>query len=221
MRQPRVSEMPATTFHKMVEDPNIFVGGGSVAALTGAGAGSTALLVMNLNVRRKSLAPRRPSIEQAIHDTELIVDACSAAADEDIRILAELLEAHRDARRSGDEGQYVTALTAAAESPLGMAETLTRLLDLIDGQIDISTRFTVSDLGAAAALAVGACQAALLTAEINIALLRENPAADASVVLALESRRARLRERASDSGKDIERRTRDLMLGASDTKETH
>lgn len=219
MRSPRVAEMPASAFHQMVGDPDIFVGGGSVAALTGAAAGATALLVMRLNARRKSLKHLQSAIQDAVYEVERIVDTCQSAADEDINLLAELLDAHRHARKSGDQTGYVTALTAAAESPIRISAAVAELLAIIEAQIEISTRFTVSDLGAAATLAAGSCQAALLTAEVNIALLLEHPATDRPAVEALDTRREELRSRAIDAGCRIEQRTRDLLRGTDNSKE--
>ncbi|HUG16487.1 MAG TPA: cyclodeaminase/cyclohydrolase family protein [Thermomicrobiales bacterium] len=214
MRQTRVVDMPASAFFHMVGDPDTFVGGGSVAALTGAAAGSTALLVMRLNARRKSLARHRPTVETAIRETEHIVDACADAADADIRILDELLIAHRQARATGDQALYVAALTAAAESTLRIAELVVDLLTRIDEQVDISSRFTVSDLGAAAVLAAGSGQAALLTAEVNVALLLEHDAANRPSALELDARHHDLRQKTIALGQRIERRTRVRLKGS-------
>jgi len=213
MPQSRVVDMPATTFHEMVSDPDVFVGGGSVAAVTGAAAGSTALLVMRLNARRSSLIQQRPAIERAIHETQRIITACEEAADEDIRILDDLLLAHRSERATGDRTGYTDALTAAAESTLHISELLEELLGVIDGQVELSSRFTVSDVGAAAVLAEGACRAALLTAEVNVALLLERAPADSTHVRSLGERLRDLHSRAAELGKDIEARTRIRLRG--------
>src|SRR6187402_2812226 len=96
--QTRVADRSAREFHHQIADPDIFCGGGSVAALAAAGAAATALMVMNLNVRRRSNAGRRDEILDAIATTEATIDGFHAAADLDIAILDELLVAHRAAR---------------------------------------------------------------------------------------------------------------------------
>lgn len=217
--QPQVAGLPAREFFDQIADPDIFCGGGSVAAIAAAGAGATALLVMRLNLKRRSNAGVRDAIQQSIADTETAIDAFYAAADDDIAILGELLVAHRAARSGGSQGDYLAALTDAAESPLRMGERIVLLLDTIASQLSISTRFTVSDLGAAAVLAEGACRAALLTAEVNIALLGEAEDADSAAVQALEHRRAAIRTRVVERSVTIEDVTRAMMLGRPSGKE--
>lgn len=208
-----VADAPVRAFYGQIADPDVFCGGGSVAALSAAGAAATALLVMRLNVKRRSNAAVRDQIQRAIHQMEAATDAFYDAADDDIAILDELLVAHRAARAGGDQADYLSALRKAAESPLQMGEQIAMLLDTIAGQLPISTRFTVSDLGAAAVLAEGACRAALLTAEVNIALLKEADGADPDVAKALASRRAAIRNQVVERAETIERETRAMMLG--------
>lgn len=211
----RVVDTPIRTFHARIADPEVFCGGGSVAAVTAAGAAATALLVMRLNAKRRSNASVRDVIELAIADTERAVDAFGAAADEDIAILDDLLTAQQATRSGHGHADYLAALARAAESPLRIAERVVELLDAIAGQLSISTRFTVSDLGAAAVLAEGACRAAFLTAEVNIALLAEADGADPEIARALETRRAETSERVSERTRAIERAARAMMLGAN------
>jgi formiminotetrahydrofolate cyclodeaminase len=217
--QTRVADRSAREFHQQIADPDIFCGGGSVAALAAAGAAATALMVMNLNVRRRSNAGRRDEILDAIAKAEAAIDAFHAAADLDIAILDELLIAHRAAKAGGDQAGYLAALTRAAESPLAMADGIAALLETIESQLSISTRFTVSDLGAAAALAEGACRAALLTAEVNIALLGEAEGADAEAVRRLEARRSAVRANVVQRAALIEDTTTAMMLGTKQGRE--
>lgn len=217
--QTRVADRSAREFHRQIADPDIFCGGGSVAAITAAGAATTALLVMQLNVRRRSNAGKREEILDAIAETQAAIDAFHDAADLDIAILNELLAAHRASRSGGDQAGYLAALTRAAESPLSIADGIAALLETIESQLSISTRFTVSDLGAAAALAEGACRAALLTAEVNIALLGEADGADASTVRQLEARRTAVLAKVVDRTAMIEDTTRAMMLGTKQGRE--
>jgi len=209
-----VAKLSVEEFHALIADPDRFSGGGSVAATTAAGAAATALLVMRLNARRRTNASIRDQIEASIAATEAWIDAFHNAAQADITILNELLDAQREARDSGDRTRYLAALQHAAESPLEMAEMISELLGIVASQLPISTRFTVSDLGAAAALAEGACRAALLTAEVNIALLREANDADQEIAAALEQRRATVRAQVIEHATTIEATTRDVMLRA-------
>src|SRR5689334_6015520 len=108
-------------FHAMVADPQVFCGGGSAAAITAAGAAATALLVMRLNVKRRSNAGARDQILLATQRTERLIHEFHALADADIASLDTLLQAQRALKSGpGHETQraYVEALTDAANSPL-------------------------------------------------------------------------------------------------------
>ncbi len=210
----KIASTPIREFYDQIGDPGIFCGGGSVAALSAAGAAATALLVMRLNVKRRSNAENRDGIQAAIDTMESHIDAFYAAADDDIATLDELLVAQRAMRTGGSQDDYLAALRKAAESPLNMAEMIVNLLDAVTDQLPISTRFTVSDLGAAAVLADGAGRAALLTAEVNIALLREADGADVDAARAMERRRADLRQQIIDRSDKIESVTRRVLQGA-------
>lgn len=213
------ARMSARDFHAKIADPDVFCGGGSVAAIAGAGAAATSLLVMRLNLRRKRNAVHFARIQHDIERTEAIEEACYLAADADIEILDRLLEAQRSLKRGGERSDYLDALAASARSPVEVAEIIARLLDHIESQLGISTRFTVSDLGAAAVLAAGACRAALLTAEVNIALLADAPDCDESIVASLDERRAavfdQVRKRADDIEARVQRRVRGVEEGTS------
>jgi formiminotetrahydrofolate cyclodeaminase len=117
-----VADLPAITFNQRIADPEVFCGGGSVAALAAAGAGATALLVMRLSLRRKRNAGLATEIQRDIQMTEQIIERCYAAADADIASLDELLAAQRAAKETGDQRRYLAALEAAAESPISMSD---------------------------------------------------------------------------------------------------
>lgn len=211
--QASVADTTTRRFLNDIADPSIFSGGGSVAAIAAAGAASTALLVMRLNVKRRSNAAVRDQIEAAIDATEQSIEGFYTAADDDIAILADLLDAQRAQRAGGSSEEYLKALARAAESPIAMADKIVELLDTVASQIGISTRFTVSDLGAAAVLAEGACRAALLTAEVNIALLRDAGADMVATADELDRRKSDIRTRVVERAVMIEGLARARITG--------
>jgi formiminotetrahydrofolate cyclodeaminase len=96
-------------------------------------------------------------------------------------------------------------LTDAARSPIAMAAVIDRLLQIVEGQLALASRFTVSDLGAAATLADGACRGALITAHVNLVLLREQDGVDLEVVEELTARARDLRQAVVERSGTIER----------------
>lgn len=185
LEQP-MSGLTARELNRVVSDPAVFCGGGSVAALTGSGAASLIELVLRLSSKRRANREFRESIENDLQRSHEIQDTLYQLADQDIEVLDALLIAQRAAKESEDRAGYVAALLGAANSPLAIGRECIALLEIIDAQLARATRFTVSDLGAAAALAQSAVQAVVFTAEVNLALLREERAEDPSVINDLE-----------------------------------
>jgi formiminotetrahydrofolate cyclodeaminase len=208
-----IAKQTIEEFHDTVADTQVFCGGGSVAAVTAAGAASTALLVMRLNRSRKANAAHVNDIDRAIERTEAIVSEFHALADADIAALAVLLDAQRALRNDGDgaRARYLDALLAAARSPVTIGEVGLELLHLIEAETPRAARFTISDLGAAAALLDGACQAAFLTSEVNIALLREASDADVTAVEAVNDRLQQLSMEIDRRARQIEELTRERI----------
>ena len=189
----RSAELNAREFNRRVADPALFSGGGSVAALAAAGAGALTLLVGRLAARRKSNAHAVDTLRTALAVTETLIERFYSAADLDLVVLDRLLDAQRALKHGGKRGEYADALREAARSPLQLADDCVTLLGQIELLTPFATRFTVSDLSAAAALSEGACRAALHTADVNIALLHDESSADEEEVgrLAAAARRAR------------------------------
>lgn len=202
-----VAELTAREFNRRIADPDVFCGGGSAAALACAGAAASALLVFRLSFRRKSNVARRDEIGIGIETIEQLIDDFYAAADADIAALQALLAAQRAARATGDNDQYIAALEHAAITPIRIAEQVGELLAVIVPHLPIASRFTISDLGAAATIAEGAARGALLTAEVNIGLLEENPAS-AEIAARLQHRWDAALEQSTSRTAEIERATR-------------
>lgn len=219
MDQPRAAEMPAREFLTGIADPSVFSGGGSVAAIAAAGAASTALLVMRLNAKRRRNAVHLEPIQAGIDRLTRLIDELLDAADDDIATLQRLLHAQRERKSSGDEHQYRAVLRDAAAGPIVIAELANQILDAIIPQLDITTRFTISDLGAAAVLAEGAARAALLTSEVNIALLRDLEAPPLDAIQELEQRSNTARRSAVELAERIERASREMIQGTTLARE--
>lgn len=208
----QVAALSAREFNQRIADPEVFCGGGSVAALACAGAAASALLVFRLSYRRKSNAERRDEIAATIAATERLIESFYAAADADIAALQDLLEAQRATKETGDRALYYATLERAALAPIHIAEQVGELLDLVVPHLPVATRFTISDLGAAATIAEGAARGALLTAEVNIALLGDDPRSAGSASQ-LRRRWDNIHERVTTRAAEIERATRAAVAG--------
>ncbi len=173
-----------TGIARQIADPELPVGGGAMAGITLAGAAASAELVIRLAIRRKANVAHRAEIEEILQGIVDLRPRFLAGADEDLDALTRLLAAQRAVKQAAtpeerdqarDHLQQVTV--QAAEIPIALASSALTLLRLVERALPFATRFTISDLGVAAALANGAISAALLTSDINIALLDESPTA--------------------------------------------
>jgi formiminotetrahydrofolate cyclodeaminase len=193
---PGSADNTIASFHASIADPDVFCGGGSVAAFTAAGGAATALLVMRLDLKRRVNQADHGQIEASIVRTEALIEQLHGLAKADIDALDVLLDAQRGLKSGGDAARqrFLSALTAAAESPLEIGAASLELLEMIDDELARAGRFTISDLGAAATLIEGACRAAFLTAEVNIALVREAEGADHAHIERIDRRREQLLE---------------------------
>jgi formiminotetrahydrofolate cyclodeaminase len=181
-RENALSDDTIEEFNNKVADPSFFCGGGSVAAITTSSSVALTLLVMRLNLRRKANREVKANIERQISDVEILQQRLYAAADSDLDVLDDLLHAQRYMKETGDRQKYQTALLTAARSPYEICRHCFQLLEMIEAQLPLASRFTVSDLGAAAALAIGAIQGAILTTDVNVALLRDEEGIDVAEI---------------------------------------
>jgi methenyltetrahydrofolate cyclohydrolase len=178
--QTPIQTQSVRNFHLQVADHDVFCGGGSVAAVTASSAASLMILVLGLSARRRANAPIRHGIETSIARAQEIQEEVLREADADMHVLQALLEEQQKLEPGGDRSAYVQALVSAASVPLSIARNTLELLEITEEMIGSASRFTVSDLGAAAGLAIGAIRAATLMSEVNLALLANEGDADPS-----------------------------------------
>jgi formiminotetrahydrofolate cyclodeaminase len=176
---------------------------------------------MRLNRRRRALAERAAQTDAEIAAVEAIIEQLYGAADDDLAVLDHLLVAQREAKQTGERAAYRNALFAAAESPLRMVDTIQRLLDHVATHTPLSSRFTVSDMAAAATLAEGAARAALATAEVNLALLRDEAEVDRQRLSRLVSAAGARRQAIVALAQDIEHRARVRIQGDAFNTQEH
>jgi formiminotetrahydrofolate cyclodeaminase len=176
--QPPIQTRTISDFHRQVADHDVYCGGGSVAAVAAAGAAALIVLVLGLSVRKRSNAPIREQIEASIARSQAVHENLLLEADTDMQALQQLMEVHKQLKPGNSRSTYNQALFSAASVPLSIARHSLELLEITQKMLGASSRFTVSDLGAAAGLAIGALRAATLMCEVNLALLKDDDNAD-------------------------------------------
>ncbi len=183
-RQVPLVDLPARTLIAQVADPSHNSGGGVAAGLTLAAAAASAELVLKLASRRKSLAAERPRIDPLLSSIAAHRASFEEAADRDVAAFSRLVEAQRDAKGLKEPQPEAAAKSLqhayvhAASVPLGFAEEGLAFMRAVEVSLEFASRFTISDLGAAAALARGAIDAALLTVRANLAYVEDGGGAE-------------------------------------------
>ncbi len=201
-------DLPARTLVAQVADPAHNSGGGVAAGLALAAAAASAELVLKLAARRKSLAADRPRIEPLLDVVAAHRSSFEDAADRDVAAFSQLVEAQRAAKELKEaqpEAAHLAlqrAYVHAASVPLAFAEEGLAFMYEVEAGLEFASRFTISDLGAAAALARGAIDAALLTVDANLSYVDDDSADE------MKSRLARIHSEAAEVAERVVARAR-------------
>jgi formiminotetrahydrofolate cyclodeaminase len=134
-------------------------------------------------VKRKSLAARRDEIAALLDRVEAARRSFEDAADQDVAAFEHLVTTQREIKQLPESDQsdarprLNAAYVRAADVPLDLArQALTFMRDAELG-LKFASRFTASDIGAAAALTRGAIEAALLTVDANLTYVEDDAVA--------------------------------------------
>lgn len=147
-------------------------GGGSVAALCGALAGSLASMVAALTHAKKGLEDRRERMEAMGRRGQALKDWFLEAVDRDTQAFQAVLAAIRLPRGTAEEQEVRDAALEAANQgaarvPLEVLEKAVEALDLALGVAGECLEASVSDAGVAGACARAAAEGAALNVRIN------------------------------------------------------
>jgi methenyltetrahydrofolate cyclohydrolase len=206
----RLEELDALT--SLIADPGHHSGGGTVAAITASLAGALSVMIGRLSANRRSNRASREEIDGVINGITGLITRLQESADADSEVLVELMTAYRE--RSSNESKYIETLHRAAQSTLQLGDEIHQLLLLIERLLPFATRFTVSDLGAAATISRGALTAALLTADVNVRLIQDS-AVETEEVVNMARRVEELQSSGRMLAERIEARTRAALAGDS------
>jgi formiminotetrahydrofolate cyclodeaminase len=215
-QRPPLADQSLRDLVRQVADPARHAGGGVIVGMTLAGAAASAELVLRLAVKRKSLASRRDEIAQLLEDVASARRTFEGAADDDMTAFEELVAVQRSVKQlpesdSIEAGQRLNAAyVRAASVPLSLARQALGLMRNAEAGLEFASRFTVSDIGAAAVLAQGALEAALLTVKANLAYV------DATTAEATRSEMVHIQEEASAITVRVLRRAAEVISGQPD-----
>lgn len=154
-------------------------GGGSVAAVCGSLAAAMVSMVANLTVGKEKYKDVESEMKEILAESanllerlEMLVAADMEAFNGFMAVLKLPKESEEQKAERGRRMQE--ALVKATDTPLGIAETCMRILELAGEAALKGNKGAVSDAGVAAFAAEAALNAALLNVDINVPSIKDN-----------------------------------------------
>jgi methenyltetrahydrofolate cyclohydrolase len=152
-------------------------GGGSVAALVAALGAAMTSMVGHLSQGEKFISVR-PQIAEVIGRMEDLLEVCEELLAADISSFETYMDACKLPKNTDEEKNLRTqaiqqAIIAAIDVPLRLMEVCREGMQCTFHIAESSNKNVISDLGIGAILFEAAAQSALLTVEINLALLKD------------------------------------------------
>ncbi len=160
-------------------------GGGSAACLAGALSAALGHMVIAV-AREKEPSPERTALAEAF--AGLQARFAALAADDEAAFDAVMAALRAPREEPGRAERVQTALERAADVPLAAAAAAVVTLEHLRSAEAHASRAIVSDVGAAAHLALAAARSSLLNVAVNVRSLRA-PAAVARLELAANAAR--------------------------------
>ena len=152
-------------------------GGGSVSAICAAFAASMASMVANLTIGKKKYKDVEAQVTSLRDQTLRLLAGFEELVDEDIKQFGNFMEAYRLPKNTPEEKEkreasVQKALKGATETPLRVARACVDLLEIVCELAPIGNKMAISDAGVAAYLGEASLRAVLLSADINIPMIK-------------------------------------------------
>lgn len=149
-------------------------GGGSVAAITGSLSASLGCMVMAISSGKSESDPIETLAEKCLSYRE---DFLRLSVDDQAAFEA-VMSALKLPKDDPSRAQCVeSTVQTAAEVPLTVAESCLDLLGVLELMLPLASRHCISDVGAAAHLALAALRASLLNVTINVTFMKNRATA--------------------------------------------
>jgi len=167
---PDMLSLPVRDFVAATAAKHPTPGGGSVGALCGALAAALAAMAVEFTIGKKKFLPYDDELKAALERFHTATAMFEEIIEEDIAAyeglspLLKLLDPKSDPN-------YVTAVVAALRAPQTAAGFAFNVLEQCAGLLDKTTKFLVSDLASAAALAHAVVHVSQLNVLVNVPLL--------------------------------------------------
>lgn len=153
-------------------------GGGSVSALVGTLGVAMTAMVGNLTVGRPKFKEVEPEVKEITGAAYFIINKLEKLVAADIAAFGKFMDVYRlpkntDEEKANREVQMQKALKTATDTPMEIARTLLEALVITDKLSKIGNTMAISDAGVAAYVCEAALNGVLLSADINIPMVKD------------------------------------------------
>ncbi len=153
-------------------------GGGSVSALVGTLGVAMTAMVGNLTVGRPKFKDVEPEVKEITGAAYFIINKLEKLVAADIAAFGKFMDVYRlpkntDEEKAKREEQMQKALKVATDTPMEIARTLLEALVITDKLSKIGNTMAISDAGVAAYVCEAALNGVLLSADINIPMVKD------------------------------------------------
>ena len=153
-------------------------GGGSIAAMGGALAGSMINMVCNFTVGKKAYQAVEEKVRAILEEGMDLTEQMLRLAVEDTEAYAEVSKAYILPKNTEDEKKARSqaiqeACKLALQVPSKVMTAGAKMLILLSELVDIGNKNLITDTGVAALMALSAVESAILNVRINLIFIRD------------------------------------------------
>jgi len=153
-------------------------GGGSVSAMVASLGVAMTSMVCNLTVGKEKFKDVEPQAKEILDEANTLITRLEELVGEDIAAFEGFMKVFRMPKNTDEEKakraeMMQKALKKATDTPMEIARTCLRALEITDKLSGIGNKMAISDAGVAAYVAEAALNAVLLSADINIPMIKD------------------------------------------------
>lgn len=161
-------------------------GGGSVSALVASLGVAMASMVCNLTVGKEKYKDVEPKVQEILDECNSLIGKLEELVDADMAAFEGFMKVFRMPRNTDEEKAkraeiMQAALKKATDVPMEIARTCLRSLEITEELSHIGNKMAISDAGVAAYVSEAALNSVLLSADINIPMIKDKQYVDGVV----------------------------------------
>jgi len=150
-------------------------GGGSASALLCSIGASLVCMVCRLTIGKKGYEQSETEMKKVLDEAETLRKKAEELIDEDTKVFSEVMEAYKTPKENPERQNIIqNALRKATLTPIEVAKTGVRILDLSKIAAFKGNVNSITDAGVAALAADAGVRGAVLNARINLRSMRDD-----------------------------------------------